>query len=75
MPSHNAHRKLRSDIFEGIGLDGDISLFGKSRNRIKLSFGREPYDLRCNAASDGTHHMATGEAALAVANRGQLTQS
>jgi hypothetical protein len=39
MPSHKPHRKLHSDIFEGIGLDGDISLFGKSRNRIKLSFG------------------------------------
>jgi hypothetical protein len=39
MPSHKPHRKLHSDIFEGDGLDGDISLFGKSRNRIKLSFG------------------------------------
>jgi hypothetical protein len=39
MPSHKPHRKLHSDIFEGIVLDGDISVFGKSRNRIKLSFG------------------------------------
>jgi len=30
------HRKPHSDIFEGIGLDGDISLFGKSRNRTKM---------------------------------------